>query len=447
MTIYIPEADEIYFSKTREYFQEVLSSYSVGNYRSAIVMLYTVAICDILFKLQELADMYNDTVAKQILAEVEKCRNANDNKSKSMWEKELIDHVHKKTSLLDLEAYTNLTHLYDHRNLSAHPALNDNYELISPSRETTIAHIRNILSQILVKPPIFIKNVVDMLTEDLQEKKHLYQDEYEKLSIYLNNKYYSRMSSAMKKSTFKALWKFCFNRPDDEDCRKNLSINRRALEILSYDMGDEAIEFVKSKSDYFTVAVDVLCTLNLILFLSQFPALYKLLTQDVKMQIDDVIKKHDEGKALAWFKSNTMQEHLQSLTNAPHINLSQDCIKYMANQCQKLGLFSHCISYFISYYGHSASYDSANERFKYAIEPYLNEMNAIQIKNLIEVSNDNSQIYERWSSTYSNTIIVRAAKAVLDKDFKYDAYPNFKFYAESDSDEENTASDSEEPLF
>lgn len=56
--VYIPEAEDIYFAKTKEYFNEVLSNYANGNYRSAIVMLYSVAICDLLFKLQELLDMY-----------------------------------------------------------------------------------------------------------------------------------------------------------------------------------------------------------------------------------------------------------------------------------------------------------------------------------------------------------------------------------------------------
>lgn len=64
MDIYFLEADGIYFSKTKEYFKEVVSSYINGNYRSATVMLYSVAICDILFKLQELKDMYNDSVKK-----------------------------------------------------------------------------------------------------------------------------------------------------------------------------------------------------------------------------------------------------------------------------------------------------------------------------------------------------------------------------------------------
>lgn len=71
MDIYFLETDGIYFSKTKEYFKEVVSSYINGNYRSATVMLYSVAICDILFKLQELKDMYNDSVATRILQKIE----------------------------------------------------------------------------------------------------------------------------------------------------------------------------------------------------------------------------------------------------------------------------------------------------------------------------------------------------------------------------------------
>lgn len=151
--------------------------------------------------------MYNDTTADEILKEVEKSRNSHDNKSKSKWEKEFIDNVYNKTKLLDLEAYTNLNHLYDHRNFSAHPALNENYELIAPSKETTIANIKNVLKDILVKPPIFIKNIINTLTEDLKGKNELYENEGKKLAQYLNNKYYSKMPKSMKLVTLKSFWK------------------------------------------------------------------------------------------------------------------------------------------------------------------------------------------------------------------------------------------------
>ena len=64
--ITLQDEDKIYFSKTREYFREVLSNYYNGNYRSAIVMLYSIAICDLLLKLQELKEIYNDKNATTI---------------------------------------------------------------------------------------------------------------------------------------------------------------------------------------------------------------------------------------------------------------------------------------------------------------------------------------------------------------------------------------------
>ena len=60
-------AESIYNPKTREYFREVLQSRISANYRSATVMLWTVVVCDLLYKLQELRDLHNDTIATRIL--------------------------------------------------------------------------------------------------------------------------------------------------------------------------------------------------------------------------------------------------------------------------------------------------------------------------------------------------------------------------------------------
>lgn len=57
-------AAQIFDARTKEYFAEVLSCYVAGNYRSAVVMLWSVAVCDLLFKLQNLVDLYADAKAK-----------------------------------------------------------------------------------------------------------------------------------------------------------------------------------------------------------------------------------------------------------------------------------------------------------------------------------------------------------------------------------------------
>ena len=53
MKLYLVDAENIYFSQIRNYFKEIISSYDNENYRSAMVMLYSTIICDLLLKLKD----------------------------------------------------------------------------------------------------------------------------------------------------------------------------------------------------------------------------------------------------------------------------------------------------------------------------------------------------------------------------------------------------------
>ena len=425
--IYIPEEENIYFSKTNEYFREVLSNYANGNYRSAVVMLYSVVICDLLFKLQELSDMYNDTVAVEILQEVEKCRNPGDNKSKSRWEKEFIDSIYRKTELLDLESYTNLNHLYDHRNFSAHPALTDRYELISPSKETTIALIKNVLEEVLVKPPIFVKNVTDMLLEDLSEKKSIYRDEPEKLREYLKRKYFDRMSISMKKSTFRSFWKLCFCLPDDEECQRNISINRKAMEFLFNDT-DGLLDFMKTDAMFAKTSPDDNCIMQLCILLAHHPQIYAVLSEDTKLQISALISKNNTARMISWFLSENKASHIQEMIAASSFGkLDEETIGFVSDQYELTGDLSCFIDYCIAYFGSSGSYDSANDRYWNAVRPFLSKMSRDQYVMLITTINENDQIYNRNANFSTNTEIAMAAQTTLGADFDYSRYPRFSF--------------------
>jgi len=448
MIINIPEADDIYFAKTRDYFQEVLSSYASGYFRSAVVMLYSVAICDILFKLQELRDMYNDTVAVSILTEVEKCRNANDNKSKSKWEKELIDRVYKDTELLDLEAYTNLNHLYDYRNFSAHPALNDNYELVTPSRETTIACIKNTLKDILVKPPVFIKKVVDMLTDDLEGKYEIYKDRYETLSKYLNNKYFSKMSNSMKISTFYSLWKICFICMDEKS-KQNRSINRAVLISLFETNPSIFTEAIKNEQEKYTVTNKEIPILFLVGFIAMNTSIYKVLLEDVKLIINNQIKQDKNDSLICWFKYDSYTDYFTYITSLGFIQPETSRFNFMKKHFNKIGETSKFIDYLISNYKLCDNYESSMQTFEISIEPLLSEMNREQYIALIEAVDKNKQNYERWFIKRDNTTIVQYAKNLLEKDFDYTKYSNFEFDESilSDTEKSDESPNEEQDFF
>ena len=53
-------AKKIYDPRSRDFFSEVLSSYNNRNYRSTVVGLWSVVVCDLLFKLEYLKSAYGD---------------------------------------------------------------------------------------------------------------------------------------------------------------------------------------------------------------------------------------------------------------------------------------------------------------------------------------------------------------------------------------------------
>ncbi len=423
--IYLPEADEIYFAKTREYFKEVISSYASGNYRSATVMLYSVVICDILLKLQELKDMYDDTTATAILKEVEK--EQKESKSKSSWEKSLLDKVRDKTKLIDLKTYSDISHLYDDRNFSAHPATNENFELYSPSQEVVIAHIKNMLNEILIKPPIFIKNIVDMLTDDLKEKKDIYIDEVEQLSRYLNNKYFDRMPITMKIKTAKVLWRFCFKNTEDENCKANRVINRKALAVLIRPIVSEMQEEIKNNKEVYTVARLNECEFQLAALISVLPTLYDYLDESVKLQLDKFIENDGNIQWGAWFKFDSLENHIAFLKASNSLELREHNVKVAYKYYALYGRKNLILDLFVFLYAESRNFDAADLRYNVLIEPYIKEYSKEQIIEIIRETNANRQIYGRGNSRYSNTQIIRETRDLLGKDFDFTKYPNFKF--------------------
>ena len=127
------------------------------------------------------------------------------------------------------------------------------------------------------------------------------------------------MPESMKLSVFKALWKFCFLLPDDEDCKNNLKINRMALSILVNQCEAKCVEYVKENSRLFGVAHNDKCLLNLVILLSEHPSIYPELETDVVLQLNEYIDREEIIKFIAWFKYSNTADHLDALKNINYI--------------------------------------------------------------------------------------------------------------------------------
>ncbi|EBT0168253.1 hypothetical protein CHJ88_20645, partial [Salmonella enterica] len=165
------QKSKIYDRRTRKYFEEVYKSYANGCYRSATVMLWSVVVCDIIFKLQELRDVHNDTVAEKILLEIEALQK--DDPYSPKWEKELIKRVFERTQLLDTASNHKVLLIQEHRHLSAHPVISDEDTLFEPTQEMIRSDIRNSIEVMLSKPPFMSQKILSTFVIDLEKVKDL----------------------------------------------------------------------------------------------------------------------------------------------------------------------------------------------------------------------------------------------------------------------------------
>lgn len=420
----LQEIEKIYSPKSKEYFREVVSSYAIGNYRSAIVMLYTVCMCDLIYKLQELRDVYDDRSAKNILESIEKEKR--ESNSKSSWEKTLVDSVYSKTNLLDNDGYAYLCHIYDIRNLSAHPALSNEGELIAPSKEIVAAYIRTSLDKLLLKPAIFSKDVIHYITEDLADKKGIMLDDPKFLSRYAKKKYLDRMTDSIYQKTFRVLWRFTFNSVNS-DCANNRGVNYLFLNTMASQRVEVISKELKTNGDKYEIGKTSPELGYSVVFLAFHPFVYDKLPEHTKLQIQKACDNNLKYKLLSTFLSKDKKSHLQGLREKELYIETDDilAIRYMYRLYADDGLASDCLNYFIDIVSKASTFKSAGFRLEQYVIPFLFNMETYHCERVFELFGTCSQIRNNVYKAYYAQTIWSRIKDRFPADYDKTPYPDF----------------------
>ena len=242
--------ESIYNPKTKLYFEEVISSYCNRNYRSAIVMLYSIVIYDITAKLKELDEIYNQEWAKKTIKEINKLRE--NNPKSSEWEKLLLERISQQHDFLSLSIVEAINHLKEIRNQCAHPAIDNNDELFSPNRYETDALISRMLDEVLTIPAMFTNKITDYITEQIA-KISGYSEFNWKNRAQLSktfNKYFKRMNDKVYIKVFKDMWRLTFL-VSNEDCEKNRFANTIFIDIMLSERHTLILDELKIEKDFF----------------------------------------------------------------------------------------------------------------------------------------------------------------------------------------------------
>lgn len=407
--------EKIHISKTKEYFKEVISTYYSNAYRACIVTLYTVVICDLIFKLEELTSIYNDDVADKILKEID--RKQKENPKSPDWENEIVSLIKDRTTLLEQYEVEAIYQLQKQRHLSAHPILSESSILYTPNKETITAHIKNMLAFVLTKPAYFSKKLVVDIIIDISNNKNLLLKKVD-LKRYLEVKYFRNLKQEVFNKLFKTLWKFSF-KIDDDECSENRDINIIALEII-YDRNSKAIEdFISTERDFFNFINNREVLPKFFLFLFDHPNIYQYLSDAIKTLIDVIESNNIQYKFISWFKHNSFDAYFEEIETLveDYFPLNGSFFKKAYKLSVQYEKEDEYLSLAIILFGKSTSFDTADIRFSNFIEPYLNKLSIQQLESLIEVIEENSQISSRRRARLDNG---KVANVILSQNPDYD---------------------------
>lgn len=390
------DINKIYDNRTRQYFQEVLSCYQNGCYRSAIVILNSVCLSDLFYKLQELRDVYSDSIAAETLKKIDQ-QIAKD-KTSPGWERTLVESIFNNLHLLDSAGYTFLVHLHDYRNLTAHPVLDGSSDLYQPTKELVESCILEAYNNILVKPSIFVKNIVDFISNDLDSKKGhilLNKDEFAK---YICKKYFIHMSDAMVLKVLHAFWKFTYVITDNPDCINNRRINYSLVLLIVDTYKKLAEEEIENNSDRYGLADNKATIMYMIILLAFHPSLFNKLSAVTRNLILQKIEGDNFYTLISWFTSPCKSEHIDKLIlNGFHYLPEDKSRRQFLNRIfTETGDTDPLLKYYINTVRLAGSFDSVIKIMDNYILPNISKMNKTRLEELIDAVNTNNQIYHNF---------------------------------------------------
>lgn len=335
----------------------------------------------------------------------------------------------KRTELINSADYLNLKQIQEQRHLSAHPIIRDPIELHSPNKDTARALIRNALEILLTKPPIYARQIIRNIQDDLTQNRNYFENDQEALEKFIKNKYLEKMSSKTKTKIYRSFWKFVMHL-DNEDVKINREVNFRFLKILAQDNLQDVIAAMESETSFYSkLDNEYQLMTTLIDFLSEVPEVYTTLSQDVKMLIEKRVSYNNALKLVSYFRHNSVQEHYTYLEHEFESERRMDEISYDRwEKLRKLSDSKEVDRRFARllglYYSNSGSFDMADKTCNVVIR-LLEKLTIEDITSILKQAENNSQTHGRGRAPHDYKII-KAHILKVDPDFDLDTVPNFK---------------------
>ena len=378
---------------------EVLSNFYTGSYRSAIILLYITVLRDIYCKLESLRDLYNDRQAEEILDKIDKKLVTSPKNSE--WEVNLVDQSNQGEKLVSDIAREHIESLRKERNICAHPVKGLGDSLYRPSRDVVKAFIVMMLDEVLARPPFLTDRFADRLSDHIEDNR-LNDLSVEDSTALIMRKYLDHITDPTGQYLiFKYLWKLAFFLDDERS-----TLNCKYTSAVLCKMYSQSIEpMVENEISYFSDKLKLNNTNRLMLlvhFFNQHRGMFDKFPDEMKNTLTRKVRSYTEIDRKAFFYE-TIDEKIESLlqcyggdgTDAPYI---------LGMISEEKGR-SEAIDFAIDLFSQASSYSISGKYFASFIRPMIQSMDITQLNKLLEVMDNNNQIYNYFGlSQYVDAI-------------------------------------------
>ena len=214
------------------------------------------------------------------------------------------------------------------------------------------------------------------------------------------------MPLPMKENIFNTFWKFCFRKPDNQNCMNNLTNNRLILEIIAED-NPQILEKIKTEEALKSISNNEYCVMNCCFFVSKFPKIYDFLSDEIKLCIDNLIEKYQKIKIFSWYKNTDKSNHIKRMIEEEIFDVDDfGIMQYVKESYSAEGLADVLCDYCIKAFSKSNSFNQADLRYTMHIKPNLDLFTKEQFIEILNIINSNAKIYNRGASYVSNTEII-----------------------------------------
>ncbi|HHB1425999.1 TPA: hypothetical protein ACOQZT_003988 [Serratia odorifera] len=401
------KADLIESSASRYYFREVYSSYINGNYRAAVVSLWSVLVCDAVYKTQKLFELTDDAWAQKKLSTIEKLQL--ENSKSSEWELDLFEGFYTNKKFIGIGEISNIRDVQKKRHLCAHPVLSEDNALYTPNKESVKSMILNALDDFLIRKNYYGKDIFPVLRDTLKENSEYYSEL--KNIKPLIDKYCQRLTSSAIYQIFKSFYKFSF-KLDDEDAVKYRMMNRSACFHLYKEVKKSGplIQKMKEEIDFFENISFKTNTLTFLFhFLSLNREIYDAFSEEMRERLKTYRDKETEDdvfyglKICSMFSFKKSDDYFKFLKDTLDGNQIRRFTiaeyEFITEVYHDMDCREALQNISISYAENSSSYDDADNRFNLVLgEKLLNSFTTEQLNRLLTCFSTNSQISERRRS-------------------------------------------------